>query len=379
MDLPPYLRKLHKELTASPPIDSLSSLLTSAPPAGDHEFLPGIGKLDEAILEELTASLGVEKGVVESALSHPLDNAVKVAYKLLQDRKTNHNHALDEQDSTIPLPTAPIQIPVIPPAVIDYGGPVVIDDEDYFSGGDGDGYTDDDEDGSYDGSIDWAETNNFNVLDSSLVSSSPSTSTSVQGKLFDPPVHHLASYANSRMLASPDSPTATGTRSPRRRAVHPRDQFPKQPKWHFGIRSSSPPMEVMLEIYRTLQALGIQWREKMGIWGVRAHTPETTGHGLEKEESPSSKEDEDVYYVECRWRVRNIVILIDLQLYQVDAMNYLVDFRDIGSYPASAAPGFEPLDDSPGAREKKPEPTNPLLFLDCACRLIFELAGGSAV
>lgn len=35
-----------------------------------------------------------------------------------------------------------------------------------------------------------------------------------------------------------------------------------KPKWHFGIRSRSPPMEVMLEIYRTLNVLGMQWRLK---------------------------------------------------------------------------------------------------------------------
>lgn len=31
-------------------------------------------------------------------------------------------------------------------------------------------------------------------------------------------------------------------------------------RWHFGIRSRSEPMEVMLEIYRTLKALKMEWR-----------------------------------------------------------------------------------------------------------------------
>lgn len=39
----------------------------------------------------------------------------------------------------------------------------------------------------------------------------------------------------------------------------------QKPKWHFGIRSRSPPMEVMLEIYRTLNILGMQWRSKEEI------------------------------------------------------------------------------------------------------------------
>lgn len=42
------------------------------------------------------------------------------------------------------------------------------------------------------------------------------------------------------------------------------DKVPK-PKWHFGIRSRSPPMEVMLEIYKTLSLLGMQWKRKEGI------------------------------------------------------------------------------------------------------------------
>lgn len=38
----------------------------------------------------------------------------------------------------------------------------------------------------------------------------------------------------------------------------------KRPKarWHFGIRSRSPPMEVMLEIYKTLKSLGFEWRAR---------------------------------------------------------------------------------------------------------------------
>jgi carbon catabolite-derepressing protein kinase len=39
----------------------------------------------------------------------------------------------------------------------------------------------------------------------------------------------------------------------------------QKPKWHFGIRSRSPPMEVMLEIYKTLNILGMEWRRKEGV------------------------------------------------------------------------------------------------------------------
>lgn len=39
----------------------------------------------------------------------------------------------------------------------------------------------------------------------------------------------------------------------------------QKPRWHFGIRSRSPPMEVMLEIYKTLQLLGMEWKKKDNI------------------------------------------------------------------------------------------------------------------
>jgi len=151
-------------------------------------------------------------------------------------------------------------------------------------------------------------------------------------------------------------------------------------------------MEVMLELYRTLETLGIQWREKRGIWAVHPDQndigPVHPGHASTSEPSSSSdsyegisKESLDIYYVECRWRVRDVVLLLDLQLYQVDAMNYLVDFRDLGYYQASALPDagrFDSAETQSVPRTKKEgDYYNPLLFLECACRLIIELAGGS--
>lgn len=47
-------------------------------------------------------------------------------------------------------------------------------------------------------------------------------------------------------------------------APAPNGKPSKRPKarWHFGIRSRSPPMEVMLEIYKTLKILGFDWRAR---------------------------------------------------------------------------------------------------------------------
>lgn len=89
---------------------------------------------------------------------------------------------------------------------------------------------------------------------------------------------------------------------------------------------------------------------------------------------------------------------MDLQLYQLDDDNYLVDFKHQGYYRASKEPGATKFD-----RASSPPPSSisshssvygsereyrrrdiddidntvsPFLFMDTACRLILELAGG---
>lgn len=68
-------------------------------------------------------------------------------------------------------------------------------------------------------------------------------------------------------------------------------------RWHYGIRSRSPPLEVMLEIYDTLAHLGFQWREKKGPWGMKA---------------PKSIHDlnDSIFYIETRCRVRDVVVSV---------------------------------------------------------------------
>ena len=88
---------------------------------------------------------------------------------------------------------------------------------------------------------------------------------------------------------------------------------------------------------------------------------------------------------------------MNLQLYMVDSINYLVDFHHKKSYKANTEPGagkfdmavFDPLfstetgsesgrslkeKDGPG---KDDEVVSPFVFMDVACKLILELAGGS--
>lgn len=116
-------------------------------------------------------------------------------------------------------------------------------------------------------------------------------------------------------------------------------------KWHFGIRSRSPPMEIMLELYRTLQVLGMEWRLRPEL--ENALQPKAAGSDDNHRESNAYDDavrGQELFFLETRWRVGNVLVRMDLQLYRVDVNNYLVDFRNVGyalQEPEEAAPGSE--------------------------------------
>ena len=97
-------------------------------------------------------------------------------------------------------------------------------------------------------------------------------------------------------------------------------------KWHFGIRSRSPPVEIMLELYRTLQVLGMEWRVR----------PELEQHLMNANRTEEEKgfddanKGQELFFLETRWKIGDVLVRMDLQLYRVDANNYLVDFRNVG-------------------------------------------------
>lgn len=144
------------------------------------------------------------------------------------------------------------------------------------------------------------ERNNFAVLNSSLPEQFPEQ-------------HHLASYANAKR-AWP--------------AVKEKKQH--RTKWHFGIRSRSPPMEVMLEIYRTLKTLGMEWREKKSLGGLGSGSVHLNGNASGRRRNGHGKIERareydggghvdlkaaaSVYFIETRVRVQDVVVRIFLLL-----------------------------------------------------------------
>lgn len=77
-------------------------------------------------------------------------------------------------------------------------------------------------------------------------------------------------------------------------------------------------MEIMLEIYKTLKTLGMEWKEKRnlgGLGGVR--TMQKSGGGIERVKDMDGGGEVDlkaasgVYFVETRCRVQDVVVSLN--------------------------------------------------------------------
>jgi len=141
------------------------------------------------------------------------------------------------------------------------------------------------------------EPNNFAVLHTSLPGHTESPS-GVTGQLRPlPGMPHLSSSSSTKRAGATSAPVK---------------ERKSKMRWHFGIRSRSPPMEVMLEIYETLTALGFQWREKKGVWGMKPRHAQIP-HDL----------SDSIYLIETRVRVRDVVVRIFSQsLSQAIQLNF---------------------------------------------------------
>ncbi|KAI9622329.1 hypothetical protein KEM48_007309 [Puccinia striiformis f. sp. tritici PST-130] len=108
-------------------------------------------------------------------------------------------------------------------------------------------------------------------------------------------------------------------------------------KWHFGIRSKSPPMTVMLEIYRTLQTLGFEFKRKDLNSNKDSYLDETPEEPLTETESENGEGKGKSKKIKSNklkiFILLKLVVRMDLQLYQIEVNNYLVDFRNLGYKP----------------------------------------------
>ena len=75
----------------------------------------------------------------------------------------------------------------------------------------------------------------------------------------------------------------------------------KKSRWHLGIRSQSRPQDIMTEIFRKMKGLNYYWKVI------------TPYHVLVKYDLPNKE---------------NLTIKLDLQLYQIDQRNYLLDLKN---------------------------------------------------
>ncbi|EJC98651.1 Pkinase-domain-containing protein [Fomitiporia mediterranea MF3/22] len=403
-DLPRYLTPLPPP--PGPVLGTLSSLV--APPKQlDFEIIEGLGRMEEDIVEELAARMeGVSVDEVWEALRRedgPQGNAVKVAYLLLRDkrRKGRDLAEFEDQEREAQLAALDPRNMLSPNALSPSGNPEN-EPNPFESEFIGDEEELDDEEGMVDFSTPagpHTEESNFAVLNSSLPGGE-------QGREAQQP-HHLASYATARLGGS---------------RVAAKEKKQHRTRWHFGIRSRSPPMEVMSAIYASLKTLGMEWKEKKDLGGLCATHPrakgninsESSGHNQAQIERAREwdghggrvdlRAASSIYFVETRARQDDTVVLMNIQLYYVDGDNYLVDFHHKKSYRASTEPGAgrfdaaKPIAPSGSAgggggsgcpsesgsmypsaelQAKEESVVSPYVFMDVACKLILDLAGGA--
>ncbi|CDH54751.1 snf1-like protein kinase ssp2 [Lichtheimia corymbifera JMRC:FSU:9682] len=258
--------------------------------------------VDDAIAHELSKKMGYPEDKVQKALHAPENNHIKVAYQLVID----HKRMLKESDSNIQsfFASSP------PPWNTSFS-----DHHQHSEPRDNDSMHD--------------LSSSITVLSSSLPKSDgsfpPSSSTPTSrarsssrasatmggGQPIAPIVGTPPPGAMAPVSSAPRDTSSSSRPSQHRLSAtaqphgmtSPRRSGKPRSKWHFGIRSKCPVWEVMLEIYRSLQNVGMEWRVI------------------------------DPYHIRCRYRyqIPNLVVKFDLQLYKLGNNSYLVDFKNVNS------------------------------------------------
>jgi len=88
---------------------------------------------------------------------------------------------------------------------------------------------------------------NKNLNDSTSPSNNTTLPTAIPSSTSTPPSNSISSTPNTNNIAGAGrNPIATPIRKHKTRS-----------KWHFGIRSKSLPLDIMLEIYKALKKIGM--------------------------------------------------------------------------------------------------------------------------
>lgn len=325
-NLPHYLQPLPPtpmtERYPSLPMDDLSTLLLLNEGQADPQkvaeekglvWTNDLGIIDADIVAELLQKISAyTEPMVWAELKKEGDNQVKVAYQLVRDHKRILRESMysfeDEDHSALEDFMASS-----PPAWNAESAP-----PGSRAGGQNDGDVEENDLDEVDPEIQDIPNSHFEVLDSSLPGKATPTSV-------DSTREQEAAERAARALLSPQpSPAAPFETKPL-----------QKPRWHFGIRSRSPPMEVMLEIYKTLQLLGMEWRRKENIplpeigpvppggyteeveealWKWREENPDKEPPAMgrkppgKKEAAANEKLAQGLFFVETRARYGNVMV-----------------------------------------------------------------------
>ncbi|KAG0240173.1 Protein kinase [Actinomortierella wolfii] len=296
--------------------------------------------LQEEIIQELVKKMNFSRETIIQALQERQNNQIKVAYQLVVDHKRMIENAAQmspQKPFQSFLATSPPPWNASESDNMEYKSSEASSAGRSLKSGTGDDSTDD-------------------TADLEVPSSISVLSTSLPGNSFAKELHRKASLKNTRreqsvdqerLPQSPQTPSSThsaqepgtpafyqagvignsrgggGVPSPIKSsngrsagaagsstsgtAISGQRRSKARPKWYFGIRSRSAPLEVMAEIYKALKALNMKWKV-INPYHLRAKY--TYAEGAE--------------------------VKIELQLYRLEVDNYLVDFKYVGVHSVHA-------------------------------------------
>ncbi|KAK4058156.1 Protein kinase [Microbotryomycetes sp. JL221] len=334
----------HDGQDSSESYDPLSSAASAARQKRRREWVDGLGVVDQEIVDDLCGKIaGLKSDDVWNKLKEGQDRELRIAYQLCRDNKrmVEGSHYDDAEA---------IQSFMSPPGMPNARQPTLRKKPSQQSE-----LKDAPPKEAQDALA--PRENTIRVLDSSIRRHQATTDASDLMAPKPSRLRPLNPRFNSplRNLAQPLTPTER-SEVPQPAPTPPPSHTPTskrlRQRWHFGIRSRSEPMEVMLEIYRTLKTLKMEWKPKQRDSpndhkdGHFHHHEGSNGGGergedskkrRRREEEERVKKAQELYFVETRCRMDDVMVRMDLQLYRIDDQNYLVDFRNLGYKSISSA------------------------------------------